>query len=187
MTLPATAVDDFNVPVPTDELDARPVFEPMKNGWYNSTLQSGAQIKDGKKLAPDGSPTWRGIRVSFSGFTARDGKVYERDRNYQVTIHSDNAKALQIGRQQATQLAVAFGLTEDVTDPTTGKPAKRMLAKNPQELVEQLNSVAGSPCDVYVVVRKRKDAQGNVVMRDDNSGPMLDNEITAVAPLGQGK
>lgn len=186
MTNP-NANSDFNIPVPTDELDARPVFEPMPAGWYtNVTLQGGAQAVDGKKLDSAGNPKWRGIRIPFSGFTSKkDGKVFERDRNYQITTFSDNAKALQIGRQQLTALAVAFGLAEDAFD-AAGKPAKRMTATSPEEFVSQLNAVAGSPCDAFVKIVKRT-RDGVVVQRDDNSGPVLDNEISAVAALGAGK
>ena len=177
--------DDFNVPVPTDELDARPTFEPMPAGWYASTLQGGVQTVDGKKLDSTGNPTWKGLRAPFEGFTSRDGKVTERSRNYQVTTYSDNAKAKAIGKQQLTQLARAFGLTEDTVDGE-GKPAQRMTATSPEELATQLNAVAGSPCDVYIKIVKRK-RDGVVVIRDDGKGPVLDNEISAVAPLGQGK
>lgn len=171
---------DFNVPVPQDELDAKPNFL-MPAGWYASTLQGGAQLVEGTN-----NPSWRGVRVPFSGFTSKkDGKVYEKDRNYQITVASENAQAVQIGRKQLVELGAAFGLTEDVTGPD-GKPAKRLIAQSPQEFVEQLNAVAGSPADVYVTTKKRK-RDGKIVMRDDNTGPVMDNEVSRVAKFGEGK
>lgn len=176
--------EDFNVAVPTDELERKP-FELMPAGWYISTLVGGVQAVVGTKTDSAGNPTWKGIRAPFSGFTSKkDGKNFERDRNYQVTTESSNPEAKRIGRQQLTALAIAFGLAEDTT--VDGKPAKRMTARSPEELVEQLNAVAGSPCDVYVKTVKRK-KDGKIVMRDDNTGPVMDNEISAVAPLGEGK
>lgn len=171
--------EDFNVAVPQDELDAKPSFL-LDNGWYTSTIQPGTQV-----VAGTNSPDWRGIRVPFSGFTSKkDGKTYEKERNYQITTASNNAEAKRIGQQQLVALAVAFGLAEDTT--VNGKPAKRLIAKSPEEFAEQLNSVAGSPCDVYVTTKKRK-RDGQIVMRDDGTGPVLDNEISRVAAFGEGK
>lgn len=171
------AIDDFNIPVTMDELDAKPTFL-MPNGWYTSTLQSGAELKSNDS-------GWQGIRVPFSGFTSKkDGKVFEKDRAFQITVASTNEQAKTIGRQQLTALAVAFGLAEDTT--VGGKPAKKLIAKSPEEFVEQLNSVAGSPADVYITTKNRK-RDGKVVMRNDNSGPMQDNEISRVAEFGKGK
>ncbi len=173
---------DFNVAVPQDELDAKPSFL-LANGWYGSTLQPGAQVVSNDK-------GWAGIRIPFSGFTDKAGKTTEKDRNYQITTESDNAQAKSIGAKQAVELAVAFGLAEETT--VNGKPAKRLTAQGstPEEFwanfVEQLNSVAGSPCDVYVTTKKRK-RDGAVVMRDDNTGPVMDNEISRVAEFGKGK
>lgn len=167
---------DFNVAVPQDELDAKPNFL-MPAGWYGTTLQPGAQV-----VSNDHG--WAGIRVPFNGFTARDGKSFDKDRNYQITTDSSNEQAKSIGRKQAVELAVAFGLAEQVT--LNGKPAQRLTAKSPEEFVEQLNAVAGSPCDVYIVAKKRK-RDGQVVMRDDNTGPVMDNEISRVAAFGAGK
>lgn len=175
---PVSASNDFNVPVPQDELDAKPNFL-MPVGWYHTTLQGGAQVVEGTN-----SPDWRGIRVPFSGFTGKDGKTFEKDRNYQITVGSNSEQAKEIGRKQAVELGVAFGLTEDVT--VNGKPAKRLTAGSPEELVEQLGAVVGSPCDVYVTVKKRK-RDGAIVMRDDNTGPVMDNEISRVAAYGAGK
>lgn len=175
----------FNVAVPQEELDSKPSFL-LPAGWYVSTIQGGSQVVVGTN-----NPTWRGIRVPFSGFESKkDGTKSEKDRNLQITIASENAQAVSIGAKQAVELAVAFGLAEDTT--VNGKPAKRLTAQgnNAEELyanfVEQLNAVAGSPCDVYVVAKKRK-RDGQVVMRDDNTGPVMDNEISRVAVLGAGK
>ena len=175
----AASNTDFNVPVSQDELDSKPSFL-MPTGWYGSTLQPGAQLVDGTN-----TPSWRGIRVPFSGFTGKDGKTYEKDRNYQVTVASENDKAVSIGRKQLVEIAVAFGLAEDAKD-ASGKAAKRLTASTPEEFVEQLAGVAGSPCDVYVTVKKRK-RDGQVVQRDDNTGPVMDNEISRVAVFGAGK
>ena len=175
-----SAANDFNVPVPQDELDAKPSFL-MPAGWYATTLQPGAQVVEGTN-----TPSWRGIRVPFSGFTSKkDGAEFTKDRNYQITVASDNAQAKKIGQQQCVALAVAFGLAEDCTD-ANGKPSKRLTASSPEEFAEQLNGVAGSPCDAYVTTKKRK-RDGQVVIRDDNSGPVMDNEISRVAAFGSGK
>jgi hypothetical protein len=173
-------MSDFNVAVPQEELDSKPSFL-LPAGWYVSTLQAGAQVVEGTN-----TPSWRGIRVPFSGFASKKdgGAPVERDRNYQVTVASDNAQAVSIGQKQLVALAVAFGLAEDTT--VNGKPAKRLTANSPEEFAEQLNAVAGSPADVYVTAKKRKRG-GVIVMRDDNTGPVMDNEITAVAALGAGK
>ncbi len=168
---------DFNVPVPQDELDAKPSFL-LANGWYGTTLQPGAAV-----VSNDNG--WAGIRTPFSGFTDRAGKTTEKERNYQLTTAHANPETVKIGRKQAVELAIAFGLAETVTGPD-GKPAQRLTASTPEEFVEQLNSVAGSPCDVYVTTKKRK-RDGKVVMRDDNTGPVMDNEITRVAAFGTGK
>ena len=168
--------NDFNVAVPQDELDAKPSFL-MPAGWYGTTLGSGAQV-----VKNDSG--WAGIRIPFSGFTARDGKVYEKDRNYQITTASANPQAKSIGAKQLVELAVAFGLAEDTT--VGGKPAKRLTANSPEEFVEQLSGVAGSPCDVYMTVKARKRGK-EVVMKDDNSGPVQDNEVSRVASFGAGK
>jgi hypothetical protein len=170
---------DFNVPVPQDELDAKPNFL-MPAGWYSTTLQPGALIVKGTN-----TPSWRGIRVPFSGFASKkNAQEFAKDRNYQVTIASDNAQAVSIGRKQLVELAVAFGLAEETK--VDDKAAKRLTAQSPEEFVEQLGSVAGSPCDVYVTTKKRK-RDGQVVMRDDNTGPVMDNEISRVAAFGAGK
>lgn len=174
-----TGNTDFNVPVPQDELDAKPSFL-MPAGWYSSTIQGGSAV-----VAGTNSPDWKGIRVPFAGFTAKDGKSFEKDRNYQITVASANAQAVSIGRKQAVELAVAFGLAEDAKS-ADGKAAKRLTATTPEEFAEQLNAVAGSPCDVYITTKKRK-RDGVVVMRDDKTGPVLDNEISRVAPFGEGK
>lgn len=172
--------DDFNVAVPQDELDARPNFKPMPVGWYQTTIQAGTQIVEGKN-----NPNWRGIRVPFSGFSfKKTGETFEKDRNYQVTTAGDNAESVRIGRQQLVALAVAFGLAEDTT--VDGKPAKKLTANSIEEFVDQLNAVAGSPCDVYGTNKKRT-RNGAVVMRDDGQGPVMDFEITRVAALGEGK
>ncbi len=171
--------DDFNVAVPQEELDARPAGA-LDPGWYTSTIQGGAEEASGTN-----SPNWRGIRIPFAGFTSKkDGKTYDRDRNYQITTAGDNAESVRIGRQQMVALAVAFGLAEDTT--VDGKPAKRLTANSPAEFIAQLNAVAGSPCDVYLTRKPRK-RNGVVVMRDDNTGPVMDNEISRVAELGKGK
>lgn len=179
----AAAAQDFNVAVPQDELDAKPSFL-MPAGWYATTLAGGAQV-----VSNDNG--WKGIRVPFSGFAAKsDGKSYEKDRNYQITTDSANEQAKAIGAKQAVELAAAFGLAEETV--VNGKPAKRLTAqgRTPDEFwanfVEQLNAVAGSPCDVYVTVKKRKRGK-EIVMKDDNSGPVMDNEISRVAELGAGK
>jgi hypothetical protein len=170
---------DFNIPIPTDDLNAKPVFL-MPAGWYGTTLQTGAEIAQNDS-------GWKGVRIPFAGFTSKkDGKTYERDRRFQITVENPNSdKSVEIGRQQATAVAVAFGLAEDTTTPE-GKTAKRMTASSPEELVEQLNSVAGSPCDVYITTKKRK-RDGAVVMRDDGQGPVIDNEVSRVAAFGEGK
>lgn len=168
---------DFNVPIPQDELDAKLSFL-MSAGWYSTTLQGGAQVVKNNS-------GWEAVRVPFSGFTSKkDAKVYEKERTYQVTTKSDNEQAREIGNRQRVELGVAFGLAEDVK--INGKPAKRLTADSPEAFVEQLNAVAGSPCDVYVVAKKRK-RDGAVVMRDDNTGPVMDNEITRVVAFGEGK
>ena len=175
-------MSDFNVAVPQDELDAKPNFL-MPAGWYSTTLGAGAQT-----VKNDNG--WGGVRVPFAGFTARDGKTFDKERNYQITTKSDNAQAKSIGAKQAVELAAAFGLAEETT--INGKPAKRLTATGttPEEFwenfVAQLGGVAGSPCDVYVTVKPRK-RDGKPVMKDDGSGPVQDNEISRVAPLGQGK
>lgn len=169
---------DFNVPIPQDELDAKPSFL-LDAGWYASVLQPGVEVVDSKT-----NPDWKGIRVPFSGFTSKkDGKVYEKDRSFQITVAGSD-EAVKIGRKQLTQVAAAFGLTEQTT--VDGKAAQRMTATSPEELASQLNALAGTPCDVYVTVKKRKRG-GEVVMKDDGSGPVMDNEISAVAALGAGK
>lgn len=169
---------DFNIPVSVDELDAKPSFL-LPAGWYQSTLQPGTE-----KVSNDSG--WEGIRIPFSGFTSKkDGSVSEKDRRFQITTAHESEKTVAIGRKQLVSVGVAFGLTEDVTGPD-GKAAKRLTAQSPDELVEQLNAVAGSPCDVYITTKKRK-RDGKVVMRDDGNGPVMDNEISQVAALGQGK
>jgi hypothetical protein len=171
-------MSNFNVPVPTDELDAKPSFL-MPAGWYQTTLQPGAQV-----VSNDSG--WAGIRVPFQGFTSKkDGKVFDKDRNFQVTTAHSNPETVRIGMQQLVALGAAFGLTEDTTD-AAGKPAKRLTAESPEEFVEQLNAVAGSPCDAYVTTKKRTRGK-QVVMRDDNTGPVMDNEISRVAAFGAGK
>lgn len=172
-----TFADSFNIPVPTEELNAKPSFL-MPAGWYQSTLQTGAEIKSNDN-------GWSGIRLPFAGFTSKkDGTTFDKDRNYQITIAGSD-KAVEIGRKQLVAAAAAFGLTEDTVD-ANGKPAKRLTATSPEELVEQFNSVAGSPCDVYVTTKKRTRGK-EVVMRDDGNGPVMDNEISAVAAFGEGK
>lgn len=172
-----TGTTGFNVPIPTDELNQTPSFL-LDAGWYQATVQSGTELKDNGN-------GWQGIRVPFQGFLSKkDGKMFDRDRNYQITTASGNDQATAIGRKQALELAVALGLAEDTT--VGGKPAKRMTASSPEEFVEQLNSVAGTVIDVYVTVKKRK-RDGKIVMRDDNTGPVMDNEISRVAPYGEGK
>ena len=180
-----TTQDDFNVPIPTDDLDRKPDFL-IPAGWYESTLQAGTENVVGSKTDAAGAPVWRGIRVPFAGFASKKepGKSFDRSRNFQITTHSTNDKAKQIGREQLTAVAVAFGLAEDTT--VAGKPAKRMTASNAEELASQLNDVAGSPCDVYVSVKKRT-RDGKPVMRDDGQGPVMDNEISRVAAYGTGK
>lgn len=177
------AAQDFNVAVPQDELDAKPNFL-MPAGWYATTLAGGAQV-----VSNDNG--WKGIRIPFSGFTSKvDGKSFEKDRNYQITTDSENEQAKSIGAKQAVELAAAFGLAEDAT--VNGKPAKRLTATGATRdefwanFVEQLNAVAGSPCDVYVTTKKRKRGK-EIVMRDDKTGPVMDNEISRVAELGKGK
>src|SRR5690242_14412739 len=168
---------DFNVAVPTEELERKPSFL-MPNGWYESTFQGGAELASNDN-------GWQGVRIPFSGFRNKaDGKTYAKDRRYQITTKSDNADAKRIGREQLTAVAVAFGLAKDVT--VNGKPAKQIIAGSAEEFVAQLNAVAGSPCDVYVTTKARK-RDGAVVQKEDGSGPVQDNEISRVAPLGQGK
>ena len=170
--------DDFNIPVPQDELNFKP-SALLPNGWYTTVLQPGAAI-----VRNDNG--WVGLRVPFSGFTSRkDGNTHERERRYQITVESSNAKATQIGRKQLVEVAVAFGLAADATTGE-GKAAKRLTANSPEEFVTQLEGVVGSPCDVYVTTKKRK-RDGAVVMRDDGAGPVMDNEISRVAVAGQGK
>jgi hypothetical protein len=172
-----TFADSFNIPVPTEELNAKPSFL-MPAGWYQSTLQAGAEIKSNDN-------GWSGIRLPFAGFVSKkDSTTFEKDRNYQITIAGSD-KAVAIGRKQLVAAAAAFGLTEDTVDDN-GKPAKRLTATSPEELVEQFNGVAGSPCDVYVTTKKRTRGK-EVVMRDDGNGPVMDNEISAVAAFGEGK
>lgn len=178
MTTHNAFADDFNIPVPTDELNEKPSFL-MAAGWYQTTLQPGAELAENNN-------GWQGIRLPFQGFTSKkDGKQYDKDRRYQITIAATNAQAVAIGRKQMVQAAAAFGLTEDTVDGN-GKAAKKLTAGSPEELVEQLNAVAGTPCDVYVTVKKRK-RDGQVVMRDDGTGPVMDNEISSVAAFGEGK
>lgn len=168
---------NFNVPVPQEDLDRKP-SPLMPNGWYGTTLQSGAELADN-------GAGWRGIRLPFAGFTSKkDGKTYDRERRFQITVESTNEEAERIGREQYTAAAAAFGLTEATT--VNGRPAQRVIASSPEELVEQFASVAGSPCDVYVTTKKRK-RDGQIVMRDDGAGPVLDNEISRVAAPGAGK
>lgn len=170
-------MSDFNIPVPQDELDAKPSFL-MPAGWYTTTLQPGAEEKGNDN-------GWKGVRIPFAGFTSKaDGKTYDKNRNYQVTT-AGSEKAVAIGRKQLVEIAVAFGLAEDTTTPD-GKAAKRLTATSVEEFLSQLNSVAGSPCDVYVTAKPRK-RDGKVVQRDDNTGPVMDNEISRVAAAGQGK
>lgn len=168
--------DAFSIPVPQDELDSKPSFL-LPNGWYGSTIQPGAEV-----VKNDNG--WAGVRIPFAGFTNREGKAFDKSRNYQVTTKSDNVQAAQIGAKQLVQIAVAFGLAEETT--VAGKPAQKLTASDAAEFVEQLNGVAGSPCDVYVTTKKRKRGK-EIVMRDDGNGPVLDNEISAVAAAGQGK
>ena len=170
-------MSDFNIPVPQDELDAKPTFL-MPAGWYTTTLQAGAEEKGNDN-------GWKGVRVPFAGFTSKaDGKTFDKSRNYQVTTAAKNDQAVSIGRKQLVELAVAFGLAEQTT--VDGKPALRLTANSVEEFIAQLSSVAGSPCDVYVTAKPRK-RDGKVVQRDDNTGPVMDNEISRVAPAGQGK
>ena len=168
--------DAFGIPVPQDELDAKPSFL-LANGWYGSTLQAGAEV-----VKNDNG--WAGVRIPFAGFSNRDGKTFDKSRNYQITTESSNEQAKQIGRKQRVELAVAFGLAEDTT--VDGKTAKRLTANSLDEFIAQLNSVGGSPCDVYVSVKTRKRGKA-VVQKEDGSGPVMDNEISRVAPAGQGK
>ena len=170
--------DDFNIPVPQDELDAKPSFL-MPAGWYTTTLQPGTE-------AVGNDNGWAGVRIPFAGFTSKaDGKTFDKSRNYQITTESSNEQAKQIGRKQRVELAVAFGLAEDTTD-ASGKSAKRLTANSLDEFIAQLNSVGGSPCDVYVSVKTRKRGK-TVVQKEDGSGPVMDNEISRVAAAGQGK
>ena len=169
--------ENFNIPVPTDELNQKPSFL-MPAGWYQSTLQAGAELASNDN-------GWQGIRLPFAGFTSKkDGAAFDKDRRYQITIAGAD-KAVEIGRKQLVAAAAAFGLTEDAVD-ANGKPAKRLTAQTPEALVEQFNQVAGSPCDVYVTTKKRKRGK-EIVMRDDGNGPVMDNEISAVAAFGEGK
>ena len=173
--------DDFNIPVPQDELDAKPTFL-MPAGWYTTTLQPGTE-------AVGNDNGWAGVRIPFAGFTSKaDGKTFDRSRNYQVTTAAAPGpkaeQAVSIGRKQLVEIAVAFGLAEQTT--VDGKPAQRLTATSVEEFIAQLGSVAGSPCDVYVTAKQRK-RDGKVVQRNDATGPVMDNEISRVAPAGQGK
>jgi hypothetical protein len=171
-----TTAFDFSIPVPTDELNAKP-SSLLPNGWYLATFGGGAELLDNGN-------GWQGIKVPLSGFVGRDGKTYDRDRRYQVTVASSSQAAVDIGRRQLVEAAQAFGLAEDTT--VNGKPAKRLTCSTPAEFVEQLNALAGTPVDVYVTTKARK-RNGQPVMRDDGAGPVMDNEVSRIAAAGTGK
>ena len=168
---------DFSVPVPVDDLNRKP-GGLLPNGWYTTTFGGGA-------LLADNNNGWQGIRLPFAGFTARDGQTFDRERRYQITVASTSKTATDIGRRQLVEAAVAFGLAED-TVTADGKPAKRPTAGSPEEFIEQVNALAGTPVDVYVTTKKRE-RNGQPVMRDDGAGPVMDNEISRIAPAGTGK
>lgn len=173
--------NDWNVPVPQETLDRKPSFL-MPAGWYASVLQAGSEI-----VGSDNNPSWKAIKVPFAGFASKKDSTQnfpDKTRDARYTIAGTD-QAVQIGREQLTALAVAFGLAEDTVD-AEGKPAKRMTATSPEDFVSQLNAVAGTPCDVYITVKNRKRGK-TVVMKEDGSGPVQDNDIARVAAAGQGK
>lgn len=160
----------FDIAVPNDDL-AKPAFEPLPVGSYRATLEPGVE-----KVGNDNG--WEAVRLPFANFVDAAGKTHSRNMRAQFTIaNKTSEQAVQIGRAALIGAAAAFGLTRTVD--VGGKPAQQLLAKDIDELVTQLNSVAGSEASVYVKVQKRK-RDGKVVMKD-NGEPVLDNEISRVS------
>lgn len=151
----------FEVTVPTETLDARPSGGPMPTGPYRSVLQSGTELAQNDR-------GWVGIRLPFLGFEGKGGSFPERAERAQFTVSNPSSPQSEtIGAQQIINAARAVGIAEQDGD------GWRLTATSPEELVEQFNSVAGTPAGVYV---KTKPSQN---LKDDGT-PFINNEITRV-------
>jgi len=162
----------FDVTVPDSELEA-PAFEPIPTGPYRTTLQAGSGLVENGK-------GWKAIRIPFLGFRdPKSGKEWQRSLNAQLTYENPNSpKSVQIGFAAIIGAAAALGLTEPTTT-ADGKPAQKLTAADMDELVSQLNQMAGTEVEVYVTAGPRKRA-GVVQLKADGT-PFLDNEIKRIS------
>ena len=171
----------FDIAVPDAELEA-PAFQPIPTGPYTSKLSHDPGTPRRAIELVSNANGWQAIRLPFTGFTGKDGKTYGRTVAAQFTIKNPNSpKAASIGWQAVVGAAAAFGLTEPTTTPD-GKPAQKVTAATPEELVEQFRAMAGTEAEVYLTAGPRMKG-GNPVMKQDGSGPFMDNEIKNVRAL----
>ena len=172
--------DLFTVSVPDDALEA-PAFELMPTGAYRSTLQGGARV--------DETNGWRRLHLPFRGFaSAKLGKEFGAktlEARFPVEAPAGAAegavKAASIGQQAVIGAAAALGLTESV-QAADGKTHQKLVANSYDELVAQFNAMAGTDVEVYVVAKPRM-RNNAPVLRQDGTGPVMDNEIRNVRAL----
>ncbi len=158
--------DIFNLTVPEEELDKRPDGGPMPAGAYKSTLQTGAELVNN-------DTGWKGLRIPFAGFAStKNGAVtFDREIRAQFTFeHATSTQAVEIGQRNIIGAARAFGLTEEVGG------GHKLTASSYEELISQLDAVAGTEVEVYVK------AKASNRLKDDGT-PFINNEIARVSAL----
>jgi hypothetical protein len=84
-----------------DELPSGRTFEPLPEGWYNTTI-----VKAEVKTTKAGTGQFIELRMDVTGPT-HQGRVIFTNLN----INNPNPKAEEIGRQQLNQIMGALGLT----------------------------------------------------------------------------
>lgn len=164
----------FDVVVPDEEL-ARPAFEPLPTGVYQTTLMGAEEVSNA-----DG---WHGVRLTFEGFTGANREWNRTLRAQFTTAHPTSQQAVQIGYSGLIGAAAAFGLTQPTTTPD-GKTGQKLVATSTEELVGQLQQVAGTVVEVYVKTGVRK-KQGKIVLKDDGT-PWVDSEVKRISPIQKG-
>lgn len=166
--------DAWNIEVPDEELEFTPrTFERPKTGYYNATLEPGAEYASGD--TDDGG--WEAADIVCTGLVQGSNTKFQ---NYKVNgrFYSSNTKGV-VNLARALNIAVR-------TD-SGWRPA----ADNMEEFVEQVNSMAGANVRIYVETGPRRKPTGETdsngkrvwetVLREDGE-PFVDSKIRSVEP-----